>query len=104
MMFIEIKEDKFEKIAEYTEKMLKYGGKIMSCLSEIGEEYGMNFREDGYGNRYGERGGMNYRDGEDYRRSMMGSRGGSMGYREDDDDDEMNERRGRRRRSNGRYY
>ena len=41
MFMIEIKEDKFEKMAEYTEKMLKYGGKLMSCLSEVGEEYGM---------------------------------------------------------------
>lgn len=102
MMVIEIKEDKFEKIAEYTEKMLKYGGKIMSCLSEVGEEYGMSFREGGYGDR-----GMNYRDGESYSRygKRMGMRGGSMGYRDDEDwdDDEMNERRGRRR-SNGRFY
>ena len=74
MFMIEIKEDKFEKMAEYTEKMLKYGGKLMSCLSSVGEEYGMSFRE----------GGMNYRD--------------------EDWDDEINERRGRRRRdSMGRY-
>ena len=43
---IEIKEDKFEKMAEYTEKMLKYGGKLMSCLSEVGEQHGMSFRDD----------------------------------------------------------
>ena len=100
MYMIEIKEDKFEKMAEYTEKMLKYGGKLMSCLSEVGEEYGMSFRE----------GGMNYRDeDEEYGRSMMGGhkgygmRGG-MNYRDEDWDDEINERRSRRRRdSMGRY-
>lgn len=97
---IEINEDKFDKMAEYTEKMLKYGGKLMSCLSEVGEDYGISFR-----------GGMNYRDEEEYSRSMMGNRRGysGRGYNERDDEDweegEMSERRGgRRRRSNGRYY
>ena len=99
---IEITEHKFEKIADYTEKMLKYGGKLMSCISEIGDAYGMSFREyeeypkhmmgghDSYG-RYGrvhEGGRINYRDEE----------------WDDDDDDMMNERRSRRRRdSRGRY-
>lgn len=103
---IEIKEDKFDKMAEYTEKMLKYGGKLMSCLSEVGEEYGISFRGEG-----SYRGGMNYRDEEEYNRSMMGNRRGynSRGYNERDDDEweesDMGERRGgRRRRSNGRYY
>lgn len=103
---IEINEDKFDKMAEYTEKMLKYGGKLMSCLSEVGEEYGISFRGEG-----SYRGGMNYRDEEEYSRSMMGNRRGynGRGYNERDDDEweegEMSERRGgRRRRSNGRYY
>ena len=107
-MFIEIKEDKFEKMAEYTEKMLKYGGKLMSCLSEVGEDYGMSFRDE---ERYRERGGMNYREHEEYGRygkhsSGMNERYPYMGMRDDEDyEDEMNERRGgRRRRSNGRYY
>ena len=82
---IEITEDKFDKMAEYTEKMLKYGGKLMSCLSDMGEEYGMNYREHEDFGRYGKRGGMNYRDDEW-------------------DEDEMSERRSRRRRdSMGRY-
>lgn len=97
---IEINEDKFDKMAEYTEKMLKYGGKLMSCLSEVGEDYGISFR-----------GGMNYRDEEEYSRSMMGNRRGynGRGYNERDDDEweegEMSERRGGRRRrdSRGRY-
>lgn len=97
---IEINEDKFDKMAEYTEKMLKYGGKLMSCLSEVGEDYGISFR-----------GGMNYRDEEEYSRFMMGNRRGynNRGYNERDDDEweegEMSERRGGRRRrdSRGRY-
>ena len=87
MYMIEITEDKFDKMAEYTKKMLKYGGKLMSCLSDMGEEYGMNYREhEDYG-RYGKRGGMNYRDDEWDEDEMVGER-----------------REGRRRRSNGRYY
>lgn len=98
MYMIEIKEDKFEKMAEYTEKMLKYGGKLMSCISELGEEHGMSFRD-----------GMNYRNEDEYSRSMMRNQRGynSRGYNERDDedwDDEISERRNRRKRSNGRYY
>ena len=102
---LEITENKFDKMAEYTEKMLKYGGKLMSCISELGEEHGMSFRGEG-----SYRGGMNYRDDEEYSRSMMGNRRGynSRVYNERDEEDwedeEMSERRGRRRRSNGRYY
>ena len=100
---IEIKDDKFDKMADYTEKMLKYGGKLMSCLSEIGEEYGMSFREhDGMG--YREQGTSRYGMGS---RGQGGGRYGErMYYRDDewDDDDEMSERRGGRRRdSRGRY-
>ena len=112
MYMIEIKEDKFEKMAEYTEKMLKYGGKLMSCLSEVGEEYGMQLREGSYGNRGGQ-GGSYGRYGNRYEDMDMRGRG-SMGYRDEDDDwdddDEMSERRGvrgsgrgRRRDSMGRY-
>lgn len=105
---IEISEDKFGKMAEYTEKMLKYGGKLMSCISEMGEDYGMSFRDE---ERYRERGGMNYREHEEYGRygkhsGGMNERYPYMGMRDDEDyEDEINERRGgRRRRSNGRYY
>jgi hypothetical protein len=105
---IEISEDKFGKMAEYTEKMLKYGGKLMSCISEMGEEYGMSFRDEEH---YRERGGMNYREHEEYGRygkhsGGMNERYPYMGMRDEEDyEDEMNERRGgRRRRSNGRYY
>lgn len=94
MMMIEISEHKLDKATDYAEKMLKYGGKLMSCLSDMGEEYGMNYREHEEYGRYGKHsGGMN-------------ERYPYMGMRDDEDyEDEMNERRGgRRRRSNGRYY
>jgi hypothetical protein len=95
MMMIEISEHKLDKATDYAEKMLKYGGMLMQCLSEWGEESG-----------YGERGD------EEYSRSMMGNRrvyggrNGGMNYREDEwEEDEMSERRGGRRRrdSMGRY-
>ena len=95
MFMIEISEHKLDKATDYAEKMLKYGGMLMQCLSEWGDESG-----------YGERGD------EEYRRSMMGnrmgygSRYGGMNPREDEwEDDEMSERRGGRSRrdSMGRY-
>lgn len=94
---VEISEHKLDKATDYAEKMLKYGGMLMQCLTEWEDE-------SGYGERGGSQGG--------YSRSMMGSRGGynqrgDMGYREDeewDDEEMMHERRGRRRRdSMGRY-
>lgn len=99
MYIIEITEDKLNKATDYAEKMLKYGGMLMQCLTEWEEENGM-----------GERGG--------YSRSMMGQRGdyrgyGSRGgygnrmnYRDDDEDEweEMGERRGVRGSGRGRRY
>lgn len=99
MYIIEITEDKLNKATDYAEKMLKYGGMLMQCLTEWEEESGM-----------GERGG--------YSRSMMGQRGdyrgyGSRGgygnrmnYRDDDEDEweEMGERRGVRGSGRGRRY
>lgn len=32
---IELKEDKFEHLSDYTEKILHYGGKLMQCLEDI---------------------------------------------------------------------
>ena len=95
MMFIQIEESKLDKMSEYAEKMLKYGGKLMSCIEEMSEESSM-----------GERGRMNYRDEGRQSYGRYGNRGG-YGNREDDDDEEyehyqrMNERR--RRDSMGRY-
>lgn len=97
MYMIQIEEHKLDKMSEYAEKMLKYGGKLMSCIEEMSEESGMGHRGGRYGSDYGSR----YSD--------YGSRG-SMGYRDDeewdDDDDMMGQRRGgrgRRRDSRGRY-
>jgi hypothetical protein len=103
MMIIEISEPKFEKMAEYTEKMLKYGGKLMSCISEVGEKHGMNFREhDGEHDGYGRYGHPHEKEMHE-RYPYMG--GGHIMYRDYDEDEyEMDERRGRRHRdSMGRY-
>lgn len=107
MKIIEISEPKFDKMAHYTEKMLKYGGRLMSCISEIGDEYGVSYREHDGGDykRYGDGSHM------DDRYPYMGGYGyPRVHYRHDDedwDDDEemMHERRSRRRMrdSMGRY-
>lgn len=90
---IQIEESKLDKVSEYAEKMLKYGGKMMSCLEEMSEEAGMGHRG-GYDSRYdgmGMRGRYNTRGGYGMRES------------EEWDDEEYGERRGRRRDSMGRY-
>jgi hypothetical protein len=99
MYMIQIETKEMEKASEYAEKALKYMGKVMQCISSWEDE------------AYGERGGMNYREHEEYGRygkhsGGMNERYPYMGMRDDEDyEDEMNERRGgRRRRSNGRYY
>lgn len=99
MKIIEITETKMDKLSEHLEQGLRHLGKAMQCVDEWMQDNGM-----------GERGGMNYREHEDYGRyghpheGGMGERypymyrGGSMGYRDDED---MMERR--RRDSRGRY-
>lgn len=47
MKIIKITESKKEKMADYAEKMLRYGGKLMQCLDELDEE-SMGEREDDY--------------------------------------------------------
>lgn len=85
---IEISEHKKEKLSEHIEKALHEMGKAMACVEQFGS---MGERQGGgsYGSRY---------DG------SYGSRGGSMGYRDEDewDEDDMGERRRRSRRT-GRY-
>lgn len=100
MKIIEITETKMDKLSEHVEQGLRHLGKAMQCIDEWMQEGGM-----------GERGGMNYREHEEYGRygkhsGGMNERYPYMGMRDDEDyEDEMNERRGgRRRRSNGRYY
>lgn len=101
MRIIEITEGKKEKMADYVEKMLHYGGRLMSCLEELDGDMGEREPYGSYGNR-------NY--GSSYSRygnRYDNYRGGTMyGNRDDDDDDddemEMGERRRRSRRT-GRY-
>lgn len=107
MTVIEITEKKYDKLSEHIEESLRHLGKAMSCISEIGEPYGLGYRDD---ESMGYREGYSH-GGRSYRRDMMGSRydnygmRGGMGYKDDEwmDDDEMHERRGRRRDSMGRY-
>lgn len=77
MRVIKIEEGKVDKMSDYAEKMLKYGGKLMSCIEELSEGgYGerdddddwedddMGMREGyrgGYGGRYGNRDEMGMR-------------------------------------------
>lgn len=59
MYMIEITENKFDELVENAEKMLRYGGKVMSCLDSMQRGEG----------RMGERSPMpDYRD--DWREDM----------------------------------
>ena len=102
---IEITEKKYEKLSDHIEESLRHLGKAMSCISEIGEPYGLGYRDEE---------SMRSHDGHSYRKDY-GSRYGMrsrydnygeryMGYRDDDDwDDEEMMRERRRRDSRGRY-
>lgn len=46
---IEIQESKLENLTECAEKMLRYGGKLMSCLEELSHSKDYNEK---YGRRY----------------------------------------------------
>ena len=108
MTVIEITEKKYDKLSEHIEESLRHLGKAMSCIAEIGEPYGLGYRDD---ESMGYREGYSH-GGRSYRRDMMGSRYDNygmrvgMGYKDDEwmDEDEMRERRGRRRDSMGRYH
>jgi hypothetical protein len=70
MRVIKIEESKVDKMSDYAEKMLKYGGKIMQCLEELSDgEMGERDDDDDEDEDFGMRGGS------------MGSRGGRMGER-----------------------
>lgn len=45
-MMVEISESKVEKLTDYAEKVLKYGGKMMQCIEELAEGEGMGERWD----------------------------------------------------------
>lgn len=82
MRIIKITESKKEKMTDYAEKMLKYGGKLMQCLEEL-EEGGMGERDED--------------DDDDYDDDDMGYRnGGGMGERRYRREGGMGERRSRR--------
>lgn len=113
MTVIEITEKKYDKLSEHIEESLRHLGKAMSCISEIGEPYGLGYRDDESMEGYRE--GYSH-EGRSYRNDMMDSRygmrsrydnygqRGDYGYRDDEweMDDEMGERRRRSRRT-GRY-
>lgn len=61
MRIIKIEEGKVDKMSDYAEKMLKYGGKLMSCLEELSD------------------GGYGERDDDDDDDEMEGMRGGYRG-------------------------
>lgn len=81
MQIVEISESKVEKMSDYAEKMLKYGGKLMQCIEELseGESMGERWDDDRYydDDRYddeesmGERGRSGRRMGE--RRGVRGT-------------------------------
>ena len=102
---IEIETKEMQHASEYAEKALKYMGKVMQCISSWEDEAGMGEREGGYGNRYGERGGYGNRYSGNSMNGRYGMRGG-MNYRDEEEweDDEMNERRGVRGSGRGRRY
>lgn len=100
MYVIEIESNEMHKASDYAEKALKYMGKVMQCISSWEDEYGYGERGNSDNSRYGNR-----YDEMSERRGRYGSRGGSMGYRDEDEEEweSMGERRGRRRDSRGRY-
>lgn len=59
-MMIEISESKVEKMSDYAEKMLRYGGKLMQCIEELSEGEGMGERGgySGSGRGMGQRRGV----------------------------------------------
>lgn len=105
MTIIEISEKKYEKLSDHIEESLRHLGKAMSCISEIGEPYGLGYRDEE---------SMRSHDGHPYRRdhsSRYGMRSRYdnygdryMGYRDEDEDwDDYMMRERRRRDSRGRY-
>jgi hypothetical protein len=41
---VEIKEDKLQHLAEYAEKVLRYGGKMMQCVEELESEHKESYK------------------------------------------------------------
>lgn len=54
MKVVQVTESKLESLTDCASKMLHYGGKLMTCLEELGGE---EYSEEGYGERgYGDGG------------------------------------------------
>lgn len=83
MKIIKITESKKEKMADYAEKMLRYGGKLMQCLDEL-DEGSMGERDDDDDDWDDDDDDMGYRNG------------GGMGQRRYRREGGMGERRSRR--------
>ena len=82
MRMIRIEEGKKDKMSEYAEKMLKYGGKLMQCIEELGE--GSMGNRDDDDDDWDDDDDMGMRDGMGYRENMGSRRmreSGGMGYR-----------------------
>jgi len=45
-MKIIIREEKYDELTKCAEKMLRYGGKLMACLEEMGDSYSERNDED----------------------------------------------------------
>lgn len=76
---IKIEESKVDKMSDYAEKMLKYGGKIMQCLEELSDgEMGERDDDDDEEEDFGMRGGMGMRGGRMGERRMRGRSGRYM--------------------------
>lgn len=77
MRVIKIEESKVDKMSDYAEKMLKYGGKLMHCIEELSDGY-MGEREDDDDEEedFGMRGGMGNRGGRMGERRMRSGRTG----------------------------
>lgn len=79
MRVIRIEESKVDKMSDYAEKMLKYGGKIMQCLEELSDgEMGERDDDDDEDEDFGMRGGMGMRGGRMGERRMRGRSGRYM--------------------------
>ena len=79
MRVIRIEESKLDKMSDYAEKMLKYGGKIMQCLEELSDgEMGERDDDDDEEEDFGMRGGMGMRGVRMGERRMRGRSGRYM--------------------------
>lgn len=83
---IEIEREKQTEMAECAEKILKYGGKLMQCIEELGEDEQNGRIGSRMGYRQGVRGTGPYGRRMGYREEMPDYREdikpGMMGYRE----------------------